>query len=552
MDTQSGSDIDVLTKAIERFGEEHLDKYCHYSQGQRVINQGDTSTECFLITDGAVSILVREENSTVEKQVALRFVGDLIGEIAFLQKNNPRTASVEVVTSSASFIRITREDIFILVHDNPKLTNAIELLQQLAIPRVHETQQVLRGKLLVENKMMSSLLADIHDFTSLGEIVWEEHLNSFLFDFLESAEEIAEIYNGYFEDQGDGFKILFRDDNHATRSLLCAMMLKSLFLELRSNWKIQNDAFQKVGLGIGICSDFMSVRRRIGSRHQRGHVFSHAINIAAAMSKYRTKSTDVEIYINDGTYSLLNKNEFEIDTPNREWLEKLNQQYLIYRVVDKVKPLEDQQLIKKEADKIFSVSPPLQSTITGEKIAILFLSSDPTDASRLRLGEEAREIQEKLQLAKSRERFTFHQRSSVRPEDISQALLDIEPQVVHFSGHGMSEGALCFEDKIGRIHPISPQALAALFAQFSDTVKCVVLNACYSEKQAKSISKHIDYVIGMQKEIGDKAAVAFAVGTYQALGAGKSFEQAYNLGCVQISLQGIEDEDLTPILLKRN
>jgi hypothetical protein len=31
-------------------------------------------------------------------------------------------------------------------------------------------------------------------------------------------------------------------------------------------------------------------------------------------------------------------------------------------------------------------------------ISILFLSADPTDASRLRLGEELREIQEKLQL----------------------------------------------------------------------------------------------------------------------------------------------------------
>jgi hypothetical protein len=38
----------------------------------------------------------------------------------------------------------------------------------------------------------------------------------------------------------------------------------------------------------------------------------------------------------------------------------------------------------------------------------LFLAADPTDASRLRLGEEAREIQQKLQLAKFRERFELH------------------------------------------------------------------------------------------------------------------------------------------------
>ena len=112
---------------------------------------------------------------------------------------------------------------------------------------------------------------------------------------------------------------------------------------------------------------------------------------------------------------------------------------------------------------------------------------------------------------------------------MGQALLDVEPQIVHFSGHGTSEGELCFEDKSGRTRPISPRALASLFAQFSDIVKCVVLNACYSEKQAKAIAEHIDYVIGMSQAIGDKAAIAFAVGMYQALGAGRSFEQAYML-----------------------
>lgn len=71
-------------------------------------------------------------------------------------------------------------------------------------------------------------------------------------------------------------------------------------------------------------------------------------------------------------------------------------------------------------------------------ISILFLAADPTDASRLRLGEELREIQEKLQLAKLREQFKLYQRMSVRPTDLSQALLDIQPEIVHFSGHGMA------------------------------------------------------------------------------------------------------------------
>ncbi len=183
-------------------------------------------------------------------------------------------------------------------------------------------------------------------------------------------------------------------------------------------------------------------------------------------------------------------------------------------------------------------------------LSILFLAADPSNASRLRLGEELREIQEKLQLAQLREQFELHQRMSVRPADISQALLDVQPQIVHFSGHGTSAGALCFENQVGEIHFIQPEALAALFEQFENRIDCVVLNACYSEIQANAIGKHIRYVIGMNKAIGDKAAIAFAIGFYQGLGAGRSIEEAYKLGCIQIGLQGIP-ENLTPVLIKR-
>ncbi len=184
------------------------------------------------------------------------------------------------------------------------------------------------------------------------------------------------------------------------------------------------------------------------------------------------------------------------------------------------------------------------------KISILFLAADPTNASRLRISEELREIQEKLQLAKLRERFDLHQRMAVRPADISQALLDVKPRIVHFSGHGMASGVLCFESQVGEIHPVPPDALAALFEQFANRVHCVVLNACYAETQAKAIAQHVDCVIGMNQAISDRAAIAYAVGFYQALGAGRTIEDAHKLGCVQIRLQGIP-EHLTPVLIKK-
>ena len=54
----------------------------------------------------------------------------------------------------------------------------------------------------------------------------------------------------------------------------------------------------------------------------------------------------------------------------------------------------------------------------------------------------------------------------------------------------------------------------------------------------------------MTQEIGDKAAIEFSVGFYDALGAGRSVDFAYRFGCSAIALAGIQ-ESLTPILIQK-
>lgn len=182
---------------------------------------------------------------------------------------------------------------------------------------------------------------------------------------------------------------------------------------------------------------------------------------------------------------------------------------------------------------------------------ILFLASNPKDTSRLRLDQELRDIAEGLQCAQKRDQFNLKQRLAVRPRDIQRAMLDVGPQIIHFSGHGVGEQGLVFEDEIGNTKLVDGAALAGLFELFADQINCVVLNGCYSEVQAKAIGQHIPYVIGMNQAIGDKAAIAFAVGFYDALGAGRDVEFAYKLGCAAIRLEGIA-ENLTPVLLKQS
>ncbi|MBW4627667.1 MAG: CHAT domain-containing protein [Brasilonema octagenarum HA4186-MV1] len=179
---------------------------------------------------------------------------------------------------------------------------------------------------------------------------------------------------------------------------------------------------------------------------------------------------------------------------------------------------------------------------------ILILSANPKNTNPLRLDEEVREIEEGLQRSRNREQFKVRSKWAIRLRDLRRAMLDYEPRIVHFSGHGEMNG-LAVENEFGNTVLVNSDALEGLFELFRDRVECVLLNACYSESQVKGISKHIQYVIGMRQEVTDKAALEFAVGFYDALGAGKSIEEAFRFGRNAIQIYGLP-EHLKPILLK--
>jgi hypothetical protein len=206
---------------------------------------------------------------------------------------------------------------------------------------------------------------------------------------------------------------------------------------------------------------------------------------------------------------------------------------------------------------------------------ILVLAANPKHTSELRLGEEVREIDEGLRRSQYRDRFALTSKWAVRVRDVYRYMLDIQPQIVHFSGHGegtaigeqktaqtegfaerkltpviqtASEAGLIFEDEAGQAKVVDSTSLANLFKLFaSKGVECVLLNACYSETQAEAIQQHIPYVIGMNQAIGDRAAITFAVAFYDALGAGESYEFAFELAKTAIQLAGIPEHH-TPVL----
>ncbi len=182
---------------------------------------------------------------------------------------------------------------------------------------------------------------------------------------------------------------------------------------------------------------------------------------------------------------------------------------------------------------------------------ILFLAADPKGSPSRRLGEEIRTIEECLRLSDMRDLFDVKHQLALRSRDLHRALLQHTPEIVHFAGLGTAAGEILLEDDSGKSLPVSAKAMGHLFSILKDRVRCVVLNACYSAKQARAIARHVDCVVGMTRVISDRAAIWFAAAFYQALGFGRTVQTAFDLACNQLQLEGL-DRNVSPVLLAAN
>lgn len=216
---------------------------------------------------------------------------------------------------------------------------------------------------------------------------------------------------------------------------------------------------------------------------------------------------------------------------------------------------------------------------------ILFLGANAHNTTRLRVAPEVRDVTEAITRTGAHDAFPVTALFAVRPEDLQLSLQRHQPDILHFSGHGTSRntrehapsrpgtrdllvdepeapeaqyaltgGGIVLEDTNGAAVTVQPEALTRLLAilRGHTPIRCVVLNACFSAQQARGIAEHIDAVIGMKRAIDDAAAVAFAVGFYQALATGQSLQAAFDLGCNEIALRGLPDADVPELIVARS
>lgn len=179
-----------------------------------------------------------------------------------------------------------------------------------------------------------------------------------------------------------------------------------------------------------------------------------------------------------------------------------------------------------------------------QNLKVLLLAAN-SEEKNLRLNAEQRDIQERVELSEwqlqkqNRDvplpRIEFIPLSATRVRDLSRSLRLHQPQVLHFSGHGVASGELIFETQTGRRAPVPPEVLASILSPFRQMLRVVLLNACYSQLQAAGIVECIDCCIGMSTAIEDSAALVFAQAFYELAALGSSIGEAFHLACQELA-----------------
>jgi CHAT domain len=171
-------------------------------------------------------------------------------------------------------------------------------------------------------------------------------------------------------------------------------------------------------------------------------------------------------------------------------------------------------------------------------MTILFLAANPPKTKHLDLEDEVRTLDQELASVIFRDSINLVAKHAVRPDDLVRHVRRYKPNVIHFSGHGSSDG-IVLRDDTGTYRVVEGRSLRRFLE--GRGIDLVVLNACYSQEQADTIGDAVKTIVGTTNAVGDEAARRFTAAFYRSLGNGLSVGEAYRDGGDSVALHGLSD-----------
>ncbi len=189
-----------------------------------------------------------------------------------------------------------------------------------------------------------------------------------------------------------------------------------------------------------------------------------------------------------------------------------------------------------------------------DRQVILFCAANPT-SQKISFTKEHTHISGELAEKSLRGKFEIIPQSGTTTDKLIDAINEFKPNIIHFCGHGKEEnpetgkgGGLIFHDSDYEGESvIDSTKLNKIFARVKAKhaeLSIFLLNACYSEPQAKEVSRNNIYAIGTNDKISSQAARLFAVGFYKRYALTNDIKEAVDNGLTQALFKDEEVETL--------
>ena len=195
-------------------------------------------------------------------------------------------------------------------------------------------------------------------------------------------------------------------------------------------------------------------------------------------------------------------------------------------------------LANAEADDVTRVEPDGTTTTTSRY---------------LRLQHEVREVQRSLRGAKYRDLVApLELRPAATIEDLVDAMNDVRPHLVHFSGHASTEGVVLDDGDLENPQdlPVDFDLLARVLAATDSPPRVLVLNACQTLAGAETLLPAVPVVVAMADSIDDTAAIGFARRFYAAVASAQSVRVALDQATLVMEATALEDADLPELRVR--
>jgi hypothetical protein len=189
-----------------------------------------------------------------------------------------------------------------------------------------------------------------------------------------------------------------------------------------------------------------------------------------------------------------------------------------------------------------------------DQIRMVVITANAKDDFPLRLTDEVNVIIKAVQVSNPQCKLRFaepHTRLSAQLMDLMEALVEAQPHIIHFAGHGSEEGHLRLMGVDGSAEELRPSELIDFLKTMRQRspLKGIVFNLCHSENLLEQAAAHFDFVIGWQGELPDNKGIKFAEFLYRALALNAckfgemDFVSAFSMAksMLNIKIQGTEE-----------